>query len=62
MKICKWINQLGNDFWCTYECEHCGHETGKQSGYNDSYFHNHVIPAKHCSECGLNRAGDTRKT
>lgn len=58
MKIKEWLSQHGNDFWCTYECEHCGHETKEQSGYNDANFHNNVIPAKHCSDCGLNRSGE----
>lgn len=62
MKIKQWIDQIGNDFWCTYECEHCGHETGKKSGYNDGYFHNSVIPAMHCESqaCGKNRAGNLK--
>ncbi len=57
MKIKEWLDQIRNDFWCTYECEHCGHETGKSSGYNDANFHDNVIPAKYCPECGLNREG-----
>ena len=61
MKIKEWIDQNRNDFWCTYECEHCNHVTGKSSGYNDDYFHNHVIPAKYCPACGLNRAGETKE-
>ncbi len=57
MKIHKHIDQIRNDFWCTYICEHCDHETGKSTGYNDAHFHDNVIPAKHCPKCGLNRAG-----
>lgn len=61
MKIKKILDQINNDFWCIYECEHCSHETKKQSGYNDGYFHNNVIPAKYCPECGLNRAKETKE-
>jgi len=58
MKIKEMISQHRNDFWCIYECEHCGHETKKSSGYDDAYFHDNVIPAKHCNKCKLNRAGE----
>lgn len=58
MVIEEFIDQINNDFWCTYKCEHCQHETGKQSGYDDAYFHNEVIPKKHCPKCGLNSKGE----
>ena len=51
MKIKEIVSQSRRDFTAVYECEHCGH-THKGSGYDDSYFHNHVIPGMKCSECG----------
>lgn len=60
MKIHEHIDQIQNDFWATYICEHCDHVTSKQSGYDDSYFHKYVIPAKYCPSCGKNRAGDLK--
>lgn len=51
MKIKKILGQIRRDFTAIYECEHCGHEyTGP--GYDDSHFHNNVIPDKECAECG----------
>ena len=52
MKIKKIVSQHRRDFWAIYECEHCGHETDKSSGYDDSYFHQQVIPNMECKECG----------
>lgn len=57
MKIKKKTSQHRRDFWAIFKCEHCGHETDEQSGYDDSFFHNHVIPKKECPECGKT-AGD----
>lgn len=51
MKIQKIISQSRRDFTAIYECEHCGH-TEEGSGYNDSYFHQEVIPNKECIKCG----------
>jgi ssDNA-binding Zn-finger/Zn-ribbon topoisomerase 1 len=57
MKIHKIESEYGNDFYATYECEHCGHVTAKKPGYHDQYFHTQVIPGQWCPECGKNRAG-----
>ena len=50
MKIQKITWQNRRDFSAIYECEHCGatHEAG---GYDDSYFHNNVIPQMECPKC-----------
>ncbi len=61
MKIKKITFQLRNDFGAVLECEHCGHDQKLMSGYNDAYYHNHVLPAIVCELCGKNRAGQTRK-
>ena len=59
MKIQKITGQHRRDFTAVYECEHCGY-TYNGSGYDDSYFHNTVIPAKKCPECGKTAASDYR--
>ena len=51
MKIKKIFSQSRRDFTAIYECEHCGHEK-EGSGYDDSYFHQNVIPKIQCSRCG----------
>lgn len=56
MRIKTIKNQYRRDFTAEYVCEHCGdvHEGG---GYDDSYFHNTVIPDMVCEKCGK-KAGD----
>jgi predicted RNA-binding Zn-ribbon protein involved in translation (DUF1610 family) len=52
MKI-KQINyQNRRDFYADYECENCGNIEHNMRGYDDSYFHTHVIPSMRCSKCG----------
>ncbi len=51
MKIKTIESQNRRDFRAIYECEHCGH-TKKGSGYDDSYFHQNVIPKMKCEHCG----------
>ena len=51
MKIKTILQQNRRDFTAVYECEHCGYEI-EGYGYDDSNFHNNVIPKKECSECG----------
>ena len=51
MKIKEITSQSRRDFKAIYECEHCKHiENG--NGYDDSYFHQNVIPNKICKKCG----------
>jgi transcription elongation factor Elf1 len=57
MKIKTIKQQHRRDFIAVYECEHCGKEY-TSSGYDDSYFHSHVIPKMKCKNCGLT-AGDS---
>ncbi len=59
MKIKKVTNQIRRDFWCIYECEHCGAEVNG-SGYDDANFHHVVIPAKICQKCGKIAGDDYR--
>ena len=51
MKIQKFISQSRRDFQAIYECEHCGY-TEEGYGYDDTYFHQNVIPKKICPKCG----------
>ena len=56
MQIKKITGQSRRDFYAIYKCEHCGFEE-EGSGYDDSYFHNEIIPNKICKSCG--KKGDT---
>lgn len=56
MKIQKVLNQHRRDFRAIYECEHCGY-THESHGYDDSYFHQEVVPNMVCESCG-NKAPD----
>jgi predicted RNA-binding Zn-ribbon protein involved in translation (DUF1610 family) len=51
MKIDEILCQHRRDFTARFICEHCGY-TVVRSGYDDSYFHNTVIPDMECPECG----------
>ncbi len=51
MKIKEIIDQNRRDFTAIFVCEHCGNEE-KHSGYDDSYFHQNVIPKMTCKKCG----------
>lgn len=51
MRIKEKINQYRRDFTAIYECQFCGYEE-KDEGYDDSYFHQEVVPKKECKKCG----------
>lgn len=51
MKLIKRISQTRRDFWADYQCEFCGHKENNQSGYDDSYYYEHVIPNMVCAKC-----------
>ena len=57
MKIRKMISQHRRDFIAIFECEHCK-ATERRSGYDDSYFHQHVIPEMECKQCGKSAPAD----
>lgn len=59
MKIKQIKSQMRRDFTAIYVCEHCGHEE-EGSGYDDSYFHQTVIPNKECKKCGKKASDDYR--
>jgi len=52
MKIKQINSQHRRDFRADYECEHCGHIEKNKYGYDDSNFHENVIPTMTCTECG----------
>ena len=59
MKIKTIESQSRRDFIAIYECEHCGH-TERGSGYDDTNFHQNVIPDMECSKCGKKAAANYR--
>lgn len=58
MKISSLKNGNGRDLYGTLTCEHCEAEEPLIGGYNDSHWHDRVLPAFHCGTCGKNRAGE----
>lgn len=62
MKILEITFEYGNNFYADMVCEHCGHIGKLTSGYHDGNYHNCVIPAMRCKECGKNRAGEIEHT
>jgi len=59
MNIQKIISQHRRDFTAIFECEHCGHiKEGR--GYDDSYYHQKVIPDMVCQKCGKKAGEDYR--
>jgi len=59
MHIKKIISQSRRDFTATYECEHCS-ATYDDYGYDDTNFHQNVIPAMPCKVCGKTAGADYR--
>lgn len=51
MKIQEILSQNRRDFTALYICEHCGH-VEKTYGYDDTYFHQEVVPKMICKSCG----------
>lgn len=59
MKIKTIKSQHRRDFRAVYECEHCGH-TEEGYGYDDTNFHENVIPKMTCGKCGKEAAEEYR--
>lgn len=57
MKIHKIVSQHRRDFVADLVCEHCNTKERLDSGYDDDYYHQVVIPAMVCKSCGK-KAGD----
>ena len=59
MKIKEITSQSRRDFYAVYICEHCDYEqTG--NGYDDTNFHQNVIPKMTCGNCGKDAAENYR--
>ena len=52
MKIKRIVTQNRRDFRADYECEHCGDIIEMGYGYDDTNFHQNVIPKMKCKKCG----------
>jgi ribosomal protein L37AE/L43A len=50
MHIKKIISQHRRDFTAIYKCEHCNEER-KGTGYDDTFFHENVVPNMGCNVC-----------
>jgi len=57
MKIKTIKSQYRRDFTAIYQCEHCQYEF-ESSGYDDTNFHQNVIPSMTCPECGRKAKDD----
>lgn len=51
MKIKEKTYQHRRDFKAVFVCEHCGYEN-EIWGYDDANYHENVIPAMKCPQCG----------
>ena len=60
MKIKRIVSQHRRDFTAIFECDHCGAEETIGHGYDDAYYHQHVIPTIKCKACGLTAGDDYR--
>lgn len=61
MRLKTKLRQHRRDFTGIYECDHCGY-LEEASGYDDAYFHQHVIPNMPCPGCGEKASPYTPKT
>lgn len=53
MRIKKFLHQNRRDFKAEFECEGCG-EVVTKWGYDDSNYHQNVVPTMKCPKCGKN--------
>lgn len=60
MKIDKIIYQSRRDFKADFKCEFCGHTENKW-GYDDSNYHDNVIPNMVCPQCNKHSGVVTSK-
>lgn len=51
MKIKKITSQYRRDFSAVMECESCGSEAHINTGYDDRFYHDNVIPNMECPTC-----------
>jgi C4-type Zn-finger protein len=60
MKIKQILSQHRRDFTAIMVCEHCDKEIELKSGYDDTFYHNSVIPNMVCKGCGKSSGADYR--
>lgn len=58
MKIKQVLWQNRRDFSAIMKCEFCGHEQKNESGYDDRYYHDNVIPNMKCKACDKSTVGE----
>lgn len=58
MRIKEITSQHRRDFTAIMECEHCGYTEIDNSGYDDAYYHQNVIPNMKCDKCGKKASDD----
>lgn len=51
MIIKEMLSQSRRDFTATMECEFCKSTVKNDSGYDDDYYREHVIPNMKCKSC-----------
>lgn len=51
MKIKQITFQHRRDFCAIMKCEFCGYEEEDNSGYDDRFYHDNVIPNMKCPKC-----------
>ena len=52
MRLIERKDQMRRDFTGVYECENCDH-IEERGGYDDTYFHEQVIPDMICGGCQM---------
>lgn len=52
MKIDKINSRNRRDIYADLICEHCGYIDKNVPCYDDSYFHEKVLPSFECNKCG----------
>ena len=57
MRIKKITSQHRRDYTAVMICEHCSHEQN-DSGYDDAFYHQNVIPKIECKSCGKSASDD----
>ncbi|MGK4186745.1 hypothetical protein AB0X98_00975 [Rothia koreensis] len=61
MHLNKKESQHRRDFVGLFGCEHCGHQQ-HMNGYDDTYFHEAVIPTITCHACDQQAAPTMART
>jgi primosomal protein N' len=62
MRLIKKTSQHRRDFTGILQCEHCDHRQELRQGYDDTYYHQNVIPRIPCGACGKDSPTDAPKT